>query len=80
MILEFFPEAAIALNEEIRNHPALQVVLGELPQSTTLEERVGHIAAYCDVVLDGPYLEEDLEKLFYLLLKRLKNKSAIVVH
>jgi hypothetical protein len=80
MIHEYFPAAAMALQEEIANHPALVAILGSLPPSTTLHERVGHIAAYCNVVLDGMYLEEDLEQLFNYLIKRLKNKNEIAIH
>lgn len=77
VILEFFPPSVIALNEELLNHPPLTSMLRP---DMSLEEKLGHIAAYCDVGVDGYYLEDEIETLIYLLLQRLKNKSAIVIH
>jgi len=77
VILEYFPPVAIALNEEIQYHPQLMAVLNP---SMSLEEKFGHIAAYCDVVVDDYYLEDDIEILCHLLLQRLKKKSAIIAN
>lgn len=77
VILEFFPPAAIALNEELQYHPQLQAILHP---KMTLEEKLGHIAAYCNVVIDDYFLEEEIETLFHLLLSRLKQKSAIIAN
>jgi len=79
MILEYFPPVVQELNLESRKHPLLLATLqnaGPMDMNTM----VAHIAAYCDVMLDDVYLEEDLEALFILLLNRLRDKSTIVVN
>lgn len=78
MILEFFPPVVQAVNREIENHPLLSSLLAAHP-GADLETRIGIIAAYCNVVVDGYYLEEDLETLFHLLYKILREKSAITI-
>ena len=76
MIHEYFPPVALELQRELENHPTLTAII---TPGMTLEEKIGHIAAYCNVILDGDYLEEDLEKLFHYLLHKLRKKSAIIV-
>lgn len=76
-ILEFFPPAAMALNAELQYHPKLTALL---QPHMTLEEKLGHIAAYCNVVVDDYYLEEEIESLILLLLSRLKKKSALIAN
>lgn len=79
MIIEMFPPVVLALNEEVKNHPLLLATL-ETAQPQSLEEVLGHVAAYCNVGLDGYYMEEDIEALFVLLLNRLKIKSTIHIN
>ena len=77
--IEMFPEVAIKLQEEIfLNHPKLSADLARMSGATT-EERVGMVALYCGFATDGWFREKDLEVLFEMLLKKLKEKSAIVV-
>lgn len=75
--MEMFPPVVLEIQRELENHPMLTSILRP---DMTLEERVGHIAAYCNVVLDGYYDDKDLEALFTMLLGRLKKKSAIIIH
>ena len=78
-IIEMFPEAAIALQEEIfNNHPELLRLLSKYPHRP-MEVKVATIAAYCKIAVDGEFREKDLEGLFELLLRKLKEKSTIVV-
>jgi hypothetical protein len=78
MILEYFPPAAQELNLESRKHPILLATL-QNAGPMDMETLIGHVAAYCDVVLDDYYMEEDLEALFNMLLHRLKQRSMLVV-
>lgn len=79
MIIEMFPQVVQALNLEVGKHPLLLATLYAAgPMS--MEEVVGHVAAYCDVMLDDYYMEEDLEALFALLLARLKKKSELTLN
>jgi len=74
-----FPEVAIQLNLELRNHPRCQMMLASLPQHASLNERVAMIATYCGVIVDGEYGEDKLEGLFELLLKRMRELSTNVI-
>ena len=76
--LEFFPESFIALNQEIGNHPELCRLLAKHPPQE-MEIRMAEIAAYCDIVLDGYYTPDDLEKLADILVRRLKDKNSIII-
>jgi hypothetical protein len=74
-----FPEVAIRMNEEIlNNHPELTKILSRYP-GRDLEVKVATVAAYCNVAVDGDFKEKELESLFELLYKKLKEKSAIRV-
>jgi hypothetical protein len=44
-----------------------------------MEIRMAEIAAYCDIVLDGYYTPEDLEKLADILVRKLKDKNSIII-
>jgi len=74
-----FPELAIKMQEEIfLNHPKLSADLARMGNAST-EERMGIVALYCGLATDGWFREKDLEKLFELVYKKLKEKSAIIV-
>ena len=78
-VIDLFPEVAIKLQEEIfLNHPSLSKDLARM-SGATVEEKVGMIALYCGFGTDGWFREKDLEILFEMLLKKLKEKSTIVV-
>ena len=80
MILEFFPPVALAMQDEIAaNHPVLAAQLASLNPSTQLEDRVALIGVYCNVALDGYYFDEEIETVFHLLLKRLREKGTIIL-
>ena len=76
-ILEFFPPVMLEIQKELQYHPLLTATLSP---HMSLEEKLGHIAAYCNVVIDDYFLEEGLDTLMHLLLNRLKTKSALVVN
>lgn len=79
MILEFFPEAFIALNQELPHHPELLKLLQNHPQGET-EIILAEIAAYCEVGLDAAYTKEDLIKLCEILRARLvKKRQGVLV-
>lgn len=80
LIIEEFPPAAIELQKEVSKHPALVSALSSLGPGSTLNERIGLIAAYVGMVLDGYYQEKELEALFDILLEKLKARSTIIVH
>jgi len=78
MYLEYFPESYIALNQELGNHPDLCELLSKHPPQE-IEIRIAEIATYCDIVLDGYYTADDLDKLCDILVRKLKDKSSIII-
>lgn len=80
MEIEMFPEAAIELHKEVSKHPVLLSALNSLGSESTLNERIAIIAAYCGMVLDGYYQEKELERLFQIMLDKLRNKGIIALH
>lgn len=71
-----WPAEIIELNRELANglHPKLQKILHDLHSSTSFPERIAHIAAYCDMVLDGMYSIEQISELCEKLIPRLQAK------
>ncbi len=78
MILEFFPDSYIALNQELTNHPVLTDILQNQP-ANEFELRLAEICTYCDVVLDGHYARADLEKLADILVNKLREKRGSII-
>jgi len=78
--MDFYPEEVIALNRELANglHEPLRKILHDLPTDTSFAERIGHIAAYCDLILDGEYMPEDIAKICGELQKRLEKNKRIM--
>lgn len=76
---ELFPDVAVELQNEIyNNHPELLRLLSKYP-GRGLEVKVATIAAYCNIGVDGYFFDKDLEVLFELLLKKLKEKNTIII-
>jgi hypothetical protein len=81
--LNFFPEPFTKLNLEIKHHPVLVELLAAHPPNEW-EIRLAQIAQYCEVILDGQYMPEDVEKLCTILfnkliLKREDNRGILVI-
>lgn len=73
--INIWPDELINLNREIANHPTLIVRLqnnGHKPEDW--ESRLCEVAHYCEVIVDGEYLPEEIVKLCELLLPRLIEK------
>lgn len=76
--LEFFPESRIALSREIQYHPALLALLQNHAQAE-FEIIIAEIAAYCEVVLDGIYTQESIDKLCDILYWKLREKRTGII-
>ena len=74
-----FPPVVIELEAEMQCHPKLIYNLLQLPKDPGIELKIAEVAAYCDVVLDGTYDNDDLLKLFDILLKKLQAKRANII-
>ena len=69
--LEYFDQRALDLNSEVIKHPLL---MEQIAPHTDPAMKLAVIAAYCDVMLDGAYNEEECNKLCEILTKRLVAK------
>lgn len=70
VIITYFTEARVKLQTECNRHPVLIAELMAL-DDPDWGEQVAEIAAYCNVVMDGLYSNEDLEILYPQLTKRM---------
>jgi hypothetical protein len=74
--LHYFPDVALALQEEIMyQHPGLVEVFSKYPNAS-LANKLASIAAYCNVLVDGAFDDKGLESLMRMLLEKLKAKAA----
>lgn len=74
--LDLFPESLIALNQETLYHPDLQ---SSLSLQDSFEEKIAKICTYCDVMVDGAYSPQDMDKLYDILFRKLFEKRSILV-
>lgn len=74
MHYEMFPPEIIALQEELTHHPELMKTLAAIP-ATDLELRLGEIAAYAEVVLDGMYTPVEVARV---CIPRLQQKRSLL--
>jgi len=72
---DYFTESEIALSREIGNHPILMERLSKHPPQEK-EIRLAEVASYCDIVLDGTYSPDDLDRLCWVLWRKLKEKNT----
>lgn len=75
---QYFPPELLALQQELFNHPDLCRQLAT-HASGDVEEKFAEIAAYCEVILDGVYTEQDLCKLADILTRKLKEKNSLII-
>jgi len=79
-ILQHFSEARIALMREASKHEDLVELLSQYSlDEDSWPDRVGEIAAYVGVIMDGMYFEKELENLYPILFNKLRKKSTIIV-
>lgn len=76
--LEYFPESRIALAREVTNHPDLMNLISKHKQED-FEIILAEIAAYCEIVLDATYTQEDINKLCDILWKKLRDKRTPII-
>lgn len=75
-----WPEEVIELNRELQHldlHPELAKIMLNLDPASSFAERIGHIAAYCDLILDGQYMPDDIAKICGELSRRLVAKRVM---
>ena len=73
-----FSEERIGLQEELYNHPDLQLLLNNHPQdhfNTLLAE----IALYVNYAVDGDFYPEEIDKLCDTLTHKLRDKRRAII-
>ena len=78
IVKEYFSIEMQALNEEVTNHPELSPLLAAC-EPNDLGAKLGEIAAYCNIVLDGAYTPAELDKLAGILVHKLKDRNTAIV-
>lgn len=81
--VNIWPDELIALNRETQNHPKLQALLANHPISEW-EIKIAEIALYCEVIVNGDYMPEQMIQLAGILLKKLierreDNRGLLVI-
>lgn len=81
--INIWPDDIIQLNREIIHHPKLMERLANHP-SAEWEIKLAEIAQYCEVMVDGTYLPEEIERLARILRiklveKREDNRGLLVI-
>lgn len=76
--IQMFSNAQMAMNREILQHPLLRE---QLLEDTSRDEgmRIGIIAAFVGIVMDGAYSQSDLERLYGIITWKLREKRKIRV-
>lgn len=75
---DLFPEARIALAREAAKHPELVELLSTYDPND-FEMQVAEIAAYCNVVVHGDYMNFEIDTLCEKLFNILRGKRAGIV-
>ena len=81
--INIWPEELIHLNQEIANHPKLMALLANHPVAEW-EIKMAEIALYCEVIVDGDYLPEDMQRLAGILYRKLierreDNRGLVII-
>lgn len=82
--VNIWPDELIQLNRETQNHPKLQALLANHP-STEWEVKMAEIALYCEVIVDGDYMPEQMVQLAGILLRKLierreDNRGLVIIN
>lgn len=79
MYFDLVPQQLLDLNDEVQHHPDLQKLLVN-HNPAELEIMIAEIAAFCGVVLDGYYTQEDIIRLAEILRKKLyERRTGLVI-
>lgn len=64
---------------EVKNHPALMELLGNY-SADDFPGKIGEIAAYCNIAMDGMYIDSELDNLCVILYHKLQQMRKIILH
>ena len=75
--LQFFTESHIELVREIHKNPELKNAIVDA-NPADINEALGHVAAYCNIAVDGYYHQQELDDLIEELVLVLRQKRSSV--
>lgn len=78
-VLEYFHHSRVELQKEVANHPQLIEQLAAFSHKD-FGGKIGTVAAYCNIAMDGVYSQHDIDKLCGILIDKLKKKRTIIIH
>jgi heptaprenylglyceryl phosphate synthase len=76
---EEYSEHQIALMREVKYHTVLQRQIVEAGGINDMEVALPEIAAYCGIIVDGYYIQEELEKLYSILTHKLRDMRMEII-
>jgi hypothetical protein len=80
MHYQYFPPVVIELEAEIQRHEPLLIKLLQLGAYSDLSDKLGTIAAHCDIAMDGMYDNDSIVRLCYILVDKLKaSRSELIL-
>jgi mannose/fructose/N-acetylgalactosamine-specific phosphotransferase system component IIB len=79
MYYEMFPPVVMAMQEEIQHHPALLQNLLQLPKDAPMEMKLGEVAAFVGIILDGYYDNDQVLELCEEITHKLKHARAELI-
>lgn len=71
-VLDYFDEAKIALGRELHHHPEILQKIMDAEAQDSYPELLGVIAAHFNIIMDGLYSQDDLNKLAHKLVFKLR--------
>lgn len=78
--IEQFPEVFLAVQQELYNHPDLcERMKEECDLNADFPERLGTLAAMLEIVVDGYYTYEAIEKLCDILVRKMMERRTSVL-
>jgi hypothetical protein len=79
MYHEYFPREVLALQEEITHHPALMAQLLQLGPDVDVIDKLTEVTAFCGMVLDGVYTNEEVLRICELATEKLfKSREELI--
>lgn len=79
MYFDFFPQERIELNKEVLYHPELVLRLKEVAANAPFEDKLLVIATYCNILVDGDYTQQDLNRVADACTLRLKQRRTEII-
>lgn len=76
---QYFSECYQELIKEVYEHPELVEKLLDIPVAADFSERLGVIAAHCNILLDDYYTPTDIENITTLCIRKLQEKRTQII-